>query len=411
MLQENITRDLCEQHAEDASFLWLLRDQAVYSPNYTAYELAALDERIEAHLDGLRIGEDIGWAACKENLAWKDPGEVFTGTAVAFNTGKKQNIDAVLDVGAQNLILSRGVISGVAWNYNKNMSPFVKSFIQSEEAIVRRIGVGVCGVLRSDMGTVLDQLINDKDAIVSTRALKAAGESGRVDTLSTCLQHLNHDDEDCRYWAAWSAALLGDKQASIETLKELALQGGERAEQACDLVGRYMDLNLAQSWLHGLGQKQENHRLSVIFASAIGMPVLVSWLINMMTIPDLARKAGEAFTNITGADLVDFHLAGDEPEGFEAGPTENPADEMVAMDPDEDLPWPDINLVSQWWAQNNHHFDPHQRYLLGYPINPESLKKILSVAKQSNRQAAALELALQTPDEALVEVRARISPF
>ena len=41
---------------------------------------------------------------------------------------------------------------------------------------------------------------------------------------------------------------------------------------------------------------------------------------------------------ITGVDIAYEDLEGAWPEGFVAGPTEDPEDENVAMDPDEDLP-------------------------------------------------------------------------
>ena len=55
-----------EQHAEEAAFLWLLRDSAVHDPHYYLYDLAHLDDRTEAHIDGLRIAGDEGWEICKE---------------------------------------------------------------------------------------------------------------------------------------------------------------------------------------------------------------------------------------------------------------------------------------------------------------------------------------------------------
>ncbi|MCR1764356.1 hypothetical protein NAG16_14970, partial [Pseudomonas aeruginosa] len=44
---------IVDQHAEEAAFLALLRDYAVRAPHYDLEELAELDQRIEAHLDGL----------------------------------------------------------------------------------------------------------------------------------------------------------------------------------------------------------------------------------------------------------------------------------------------------------------------------------------------------------------------
>ena len=42
-----------EQRAEEAAFLWLLRDSAVIEPHYSLPDVAHLDDRTEAHIDGL----------------------------------------------------------------------------------------------------------------------------------------------------------------------------------------------------------------------------------------------------------------------------------------------------------------------------------------------------------------------
>jgi hypothetical protein len=39
-------------------------------------------------------------------------------------------------------------------------------------------------------------------------------------------------------------------------------------------------------------------------------------------------------------------------QGFEAGPTDGFRDENVAMDPDENLPWPDSGSIQTMWEQN-----------------------------------------------------------
>jgi hypothetical protein len=49
-----IIPEIIDQHAEEAAFLWLRRDAAVHQPHYDIEDLAELDERVEAHLDGLR---------------------------------------------------------------------------------------------------------------------------------------------------------------------------------------------------------------------------------------------------------------------------------------------------------------------------------------------------------------------
>jgi len=67
-----------------ASPLWLLRDIAVTAPHYSLADLVVLDDRIEAHLDGLRIAADAGWHSCIEGLQQKESGEVFIAAVIAF---------------------------------------------------------------------------------------------------------------------------------------------------------------------------------------------------------------------------------------------------------------------------------------------------------------------------------------
>ena len=54
---------IIEQHAEEAAFLWLQRDDAVRDPHYDLNDLAKLDDRVEAHIDGLP-----NWNACRTNI-------------------------------------------------------------------------------------------------------------------------------------------------------------------------------------------------------------------------------------------------------------------------------------------------------------------------------------------------------
>jgi uncharacterized protein (TIGR02270 family) len=94
------------------------------------------------------------------------------------------------------------------------------------------------------------------------------------------------------------------------------------------------------------------------------------------------------------------------PGGFEAGPTENPEDENVEMDPDENLPWPDQDLIKKWWSARQGNFAKGSRYLLGQPISTESLRLALKNGYQRQRAAAALELTILKPGRPLFEVRA-----
>ncbi|MCS6303715.1 MAG: hypothetical protein H8K07_08625 [Nitrospira sp.] len=104
---------------------------------------------------------------------------------------------------------------------------------------------------------------------------------------------------------------------------------------------------------------------------------------------------------ITGIDLAYDDLDTDKPEGFEAGPTEDPEDENVAMDADEDLPWPDPRLIEKWWGIHRLEFTSGTRYLLGKPMTIDSLTDALRTGKRRQRRAAAIELAVRQPGQPL----------
>ena len=47
------------------------------------------------------------------------------------------------------------------------------------------------------------------------RALKAVGELGLADHRVTAEANLQHEDDECRFWAAWTAGLLGSPDMHI----------------------------------------------------------------------------------------------------------------------------------------------------------------------------------------------------
>ena len=175
---------------------------------------------------------------------------------------------------------------------------------------------------------------------------------------------------------------------------------------AIGLAPRVLAPDAAGDWLKTLSDDPGQLRALITAVGVYGDPHYVPWLIRQMGTPPVARVAGEAFSMITGVDLAYQDLEGEWPEGFHAGPTENPEDEDVAMDPDEDLAWPDPALVTRWWSENSPQFAPGTRHLCGRPISAAQCQEVLRTGYQRQRIAAALELALMRPDAPLFEWRA-----
>jgi uncharacterized protein (TIGR02270 family) len=402
------------QHADQASFLWGLRARAVVAPHYDLADLAKLDQRLEAHIDGLRIAGDEGWQLCRKELDWKEPGEVFAAAVLAFESGAEQRIAEVLKLATASPELSRGVMSALGWLNYEQAEPCIKSLCASESPTRRRIGIAAAAIHRKDPRRALQNAISDSDLLLKARALRAMGELRRVDLVPLIQHEVNNEpnvkdkakDEGCRFWAAWSIALLAGYTNAVQVLQSFAQSTNPYRERALQLVLRRLDINSAHAWYQQLANNPKFARAAVIGAGVIGDPALVPWLLEQMSVPPLSRVAGEAFTMITGIDIAYEDLDGEKPEGFESGPTENPEDEDVEMDPDERLPWPDPKLIATWWEKHIGGFQGGVRYLLGKPISVEWMNQALHSGRQRQRAAAALELAIMHPGEPMFEVRA-----
>ena len=400
-----IIPSIVEEHAEEAAFLWLLRDRSVDAPHVRLKDLAALDERVEAHIDGLRVAGESGWAIWRNALDFEEPGEVFAVAVLAFENKQPDQIDKALAVVDTKPQLARSIVSALGWLPARDAQPFIQRFTASESPAVRRIGVAAAAVHRINPGAVLEHSLRHLDHVpLTSRALRAAGELGLRQLVPAIQPFLESPDDDVRFAAAWSAALLGDASA-IRVLGAFAAELGPHAERACMLGLRCLSAAAGCKAHRELADRPELARLAVAAAGIIGDPALIDWLLRQMETPELARLAGEAFVLITGAGIEHPDLVGHPPEGFESGPTDDPEDDDVAMDPDEHLAWPDSDKLKNWWMHYRPEFRSGTRYLLGNPIEPVWLHDVLRGGRQRQRAAAALELALDRPGP-LFEVRA-----
>lgn len=396
---------ILERHAEEVPFLWRLRDAAAIAPHHDRGTLAGLDERLDAHLDGLRIAGDQGLAVSLAALDPEGPGSVFGAAVLAAERADAKGMDEVLAHADAAPSLSRSVVSALAWVSFDVARPVIERLVASASPLHRRIGIAASAAHRRDPGVPLAWAARDDEPRLRARALRAAGELGRHDLLAAARDGVRSDHEETRFWASWSAALLGEG-AAIDVLWSIAREGGPFAERAVAVAARRGDVREARSRIEDLAVAAETARAAVIGAEALGDPGLVPWLFERMSTPTLARIAAEAFAMITGA-VIERGLAGTAPEGFTAGPIEDPRDPDVAMDRDRGLPWPNIDALRAWWSGRERGYRRGTRYLLGAPLTPEHVERLLNTASQKRRLSAALELALSRPGHPLTEVRAR----
>src|SRR5262249_42115902 len=131
------------------------------------------------------------------------------------------------------------------------------------------VGVAASAVCRHDPGAALGLALRADDGKVRARAIRAIGELGRAD-LTTSLAH-GAEDDGCRFWSAWSGAILGDGSAR-EALVRFARGKGALAERACGLLTRRMDPQAGGTWIQKLGETKDGIRPALAGAAALGDP-------------------------------------------------------------------------------------------------------------------------------------------
>ncbi|QQZ39900.1 TIGR02270 family protein [Pseudomonas sp. SK3(2021)] len=389
-----------DQHADEASFLTGLRDYAVRAPHYDLKHLTTLDNRIEAHLDGLRIAGLPGLDAVLQQLSPHAQGEVFAATVPAFETGNIAAMATLTEHVRTREGSERFMAAALGWLDWERVSPWIERMLASPEPLFRRLGLAACGMHRHDPGPALLAGLSHADPGVLARAARTAGELRRRDLMPAIRAHRQHQEAAPRFWANWATAQMGDEEA-LEPLRQFAEQPGEFQYRALCVLLAWQQREHSIAWIRQLMQNPAQRRLGIQAVGLLGDPVSVPWLIQQMSDLAHARVAGEAFSLMTGADLALLDLELQDLPDFDAGPNDAPEDANVAMDPDENLPWPDPPLVTAWWQAHAGDFQVGVGYVLGQRQSESSYRQALVQGQQRQRIVAACGIARLRPTEVL----------
>jgi uncharacterized protein (TIGR02270 family) len=411
----------------DCLFLHSIRSRAVSDPHMKLTDLVTLDERLESYIAALESRAEGAWSEAYGTVKGDADPSVFVAAVldVRGRTGKADPLvgrlfgpsglvrtsDEALPKGAETSDNpSNGapqILAAIAWAERDSSTSAIMRLLALSNPLPRAIAIAACGARRADPGEQLAAWLADPSPLLRARAARTAGQLGRADLKPQLLAALADPDPECAFWAAWAAARMGSMEP-LRTLGTIARSASPRADRALDLLLRRLTPAQAGGFMRDFARDLPERRRSLIRATGIiGDPRAIPWLIERMHVAEESRLAGEAFSMITGLDLPYLDLDRDAPEGFEAGPNDDPADENVALDEDENLPWPDPAKLGDWWVRRRERFPAGTAFFLGEPKERADWLGALSDAYQRQRLAAALELAIRQPSAPLFECRAR----
>jgi len=408
MMPFSVIPAVLEQHADELTSLWAVRDGLCEAADIRLRDLGRFDERIAAHEDGCVLGGDDALRLLTAQLGATSAGRVFGVAVVGFalnDGGASARCLALAEASPEG---RRGMTSALGRVEPVRLRGIVKNLLTAPSAIQRSLGLAACRLHGVDPGSALPAALRDPGNDLRAEAFRVAGVLGHAHLVSS-LASLVDEDAACQFWSAWSAVLLGDRGRALATLTNVALSAGDHRRRAFRLACQAMSVTAAHAALRRVADDSTQVRWLIEGSGIAGDPTYVPWLINHMADEKTARLAGEAFSLITGVDFGQSGLEGKRPEGFESGPNEDPDDPNVERDPDDGLPWPDVTKTEKWWEANRGRFPKGTRFFMGAPVTREHCIDVLKNGYQRQRILAAHYLCLLEPGTPLFDTSAPVS--
>lgn len=388
-------RDILEEHADEAGFLFRQRGRAFRSRLVDVAGLESLDERLRAHLDGLAVAGAEGWKVVAAGLADDDPAQVFVAAATALVAGGEDGraeVEAALGAPSS--------IEGLRWSLRlagaADLPPWLERWTGHPAALGRALA---CDALAfrgmAPPWENLAALLREESPAVLRLALGAVCRARTRELAPRVLELLADADPGVRASALWAATALGRAEAIGEAGRRCDGEGAD-AEAAVQCLGLAGDEPSLDSLRRALGGPQA--RLATLALGRLGYPAAIEPLLEAAGKEPLARAAGLALCWILGLDL--------RAQKLELAPEQRPrpADEL-ALDPDEDLPWPDPERLIPVAREAAGGVGARVRLRGGAPWSVAALEPEIMSGCLPDREAALRERYLRDPQAAWCDPR------
>ncbi|NIA00560.1 hypothetical protein [Massilia sp. CCM 8734] len=393
------------RHVEEAATRWWRRDSAYIDNSRTRFQiLLQYDETIDAHLDGVLVAEQLGLDLIERALAVNAPdvsAEIFVALAIAYLRADDELI-ATMATKVANLAGAAWAYEGVfGWFATPHVSEALEAQLASTNSRYRDAALAQCHIHGLTGGAHLLAILDGPSQDLVSRALRTAGECGRIDLIPTVLRWLEPSRESTpaiRFWAAWAATLLGGLNDVVaDELRSIVDHGGSNQSAALRLLCLFLPRPQLLTYLQMLSQSAMAPTLVIYAIGWSGDPGFAPWLLEQMRIPPLAATAAEAFRLITG-----FDCDSDEGDAIKERPYDLPAPKAG----EAEYPYPDVGKVSSWWNAYAAHFNGAPRLFLGSPLSFDLLAEVFKRGEQAHREIAALYWVLLRPGSMILPTRA-----
>jgi uncharacterized protein (TIGR02270 family) len=386
--------DILEEHYEELEFLWGQRQSALRSPAYTSRTLLDLEERIEAHLQGLLIGGEQTVALVGPGLSDDDSTLAFAAAYTLLRLDSESAVQQVMDVfmgakggqldgirqalcyGPIDMIIGQlresfatspaliAVATAEALAFHRQFDPKVPrlgKLLRDENQNVRQAAWQVVAILGStslpepvllDSPELYESAMRAEELTVRREAMWAAAWSRQQWLLEHCRKVSNNPL--AKPWDSILLLAVLGKPTDLERILA-AGQASELGPQRFEALGAFGHPAVMETVLEGIESED----------------------------PGTAVAAAVAFTKITGADIDSGKRVqllpkdGYEPDEFER----EFLDEVI-------LPSPE--LAQAHWKKVQEAFSKGTRWCRGFDLSQGATNEVLGQLDLESRWEACL---------------------
>jgi len=398
----NFATELYQEHLEEASFLYEQRLTLFDDPEITWLDIEDFEERFEAHIDALVVGEEPALNVCKTQALEGDFGELHAAVRVFCRQNRLDFVQECLEALDPKDTEKIQAISD-ALNHelpSEWKDEFIRTLSEGDQRLIP-VAAKLIGYRRLSSGKELLNALQQNNSQAVSNIIWSIGRV-REQYARTLLfnKYLKHEDESVCSATALALLRIGDPQTLDHCLRSAHSEnwpllplglGGSRSTATVLIESVANDKVLYPDCLIALG--------------LLGDISAVDTFLSDLGNADFAESAAMALNLITGAEIYEEVFIPeeiDEDELFEEELEKLKRGESLY--PPGEEPGTTITRLSQkpedwqkWWAENKSHFNPGIRYRNGKPYSPACLLENLQSEKSPRivRQMAYEELVIR----------------
>lgn len=367
---------LYEEHLEEAAFLYDQCRALARRADVAWRRLQDFEERLEAHLDALIVGEALALEICRKRAVEGEPGELFAAVCVFCRNAESSLLAAVLrELDHGNPQRVQAVFDALKLEMPDGWQEHCVRAVAGGRGPIVSLLARVIGYRRVQSADVLASALTQAGAQEQPSLLWAIGKVRGGATPDAVSAFLQSPDAAVRAAALRAALRMQDRSAA----EGLAALGAQAPSLEAGLAG---DRAIAASLLPAL-RGAETPRDVIVALGLIGDLSAVRPLLELLKVAELATLVAQTLYVITGADLFATTLIADdmdEDEMFEHEREEFRRTGAMPLRADgkpfgENVSQlsTDARVWSNWLQGNSGRFTGGRRYRLGQPYGPATL--------------------------------------